>query len=52
MVLFVPEGNECDSTNHREEFEATASYLLRCGVIPLPSVVKGESEQVFQTMFS
>jgi hypothetical protein len=40
MILFVPRGDPEDPTNSPEEFEATANYLLRCGVTPLPSSVK------------
>lgn len=35
MVIFVPLGNPNDPTNLPEEFDATAQYLLRCGVTPL-----------------
>jgi Uncharacterized conserved protein (DUF2075) len=38
MILFVPRGDPDDRTNSPEEFEASASYLVRCGVTPLPSV--------------
>ena len=37
MVLFVPRGDEDDSTTRPTEFDATANYLLQCGVIPLDS---------------
>jgi hypothetical protein len=37
MIIFVPRGDPDDPTNSPQEFEATASYLLRCGVTPLPS---------------
>jgi hypothetical protein len=37
MVLFVPKGSQDDSTVRPEEFDATAQYLIRCGVIPLSS---------------
>jgi hypothetical protein len=37
MVIFVPSGRTDDSTISVEEFDATASYLLRCGVTPLPN---------------
>jgi DUF2075 family protein len=37
MVIFVPKGDESDPTIRREEFDATAQYLIRCGVIPLSS---------------
>jgi hypothetical protein len=32
MVIFVPRGNANDPTNSPEEFNATAEYLVRCGV--------------------
>ena len=32
IVIFVPKGDANDSTTQPEEFEATAQYLLRCGV--------------------
>jgi len=35
MIIFVPQGNADDLTNRPEEFEATAQYLVRCGVTPL-----------------
>jgi len=35
MVIFVPRGNTEDGTNSPEEFDATAEYLVRCGVTPL-----------------
>ena len=35
MIIFMPRGNANDSTNNPEEFEATAQYLVRCGVTPL-----------------
>jgi hypothetical protein len=37
LIIFVPEGKADDSTNLPEEFEATAQFLLRCGVRALPS---------------
>ena len=37
MVLFVPRGNSDDPTLQPDEFEATAQYLVRCGVTPLGS---------------
>jgi len=36
MMIFVPMGDADDPTNQPQEFEATAQYLLRCGVTPLP----------------
>jgi DUF2075 family protein len=35
MVVFVPKGDASDPTNLPEEFEATARYLIRCGVTSL-----------------
>jgi hypothetical protein len=35
MIIFVPKGNANDPTTRPEEFEATARYLVRCGVILL-----------------
>lgn len=35
MILFVPTGNSDDPTNQPDGFEATAHYLVRCGVTPL-----------------
>lgn len=34
MVIFVPRGDDNDPTNSPAEFDATAAYLTRCGVIP------------------
>jgi hypothetical protein len=38
MVLFIPRGGSDDLTINREEFDATARYLVRCGVRPLDEV--------------
>jgi hypothetical protein len=35
MVVFVPRGDSNDPTNLPDEFEATANYLIRCGVTSL-----------------
>jgi hypothetical protein len=35
MIIFVPKGNSEDPTNLPDEFDATADFLLRCGVKPL-----------------
>jgi hypothetical protein len=35
MVLFVPKGDPSDTTRLPEEFDSTAQYLIRCGVVPL-----------------
>jgi hypothetical protein len=38
MVIFVPKGDVNDVTCAPAEFEATAAYLIRCGVTPLEQV--------------
>jgi hypothetical protein len=38
MIIFVPQGNNHDPTNRREEFDSTANYLLRCGVVDINSI--------------
>jgi len=35
MVVFVPRGDAADPTNSPEEFDATAGYLVQCGVTPV-----------------
>ena len=35
MIIYVPKGHEDDPTVRPEEFDATARYLVRCGVTPL-----------------
>ncbi|MGC1461730.1 MAG: DNA/RNA helicase domain-containing protein, partial [Terracidiphilus sp.] len=35
MVIFVPKGDETDSTNSPGEFNTTAAFLLKCGVTQL-----------------
>lgn len=35
MVIFVPRGDEADSTNSPEDFNSTADFLLKCGVMPV-----------------
>jgi len=37
MILFVPRGDAEDPTNSPAEFDATANYLVGCGVTPLVS---------------
>jgi len=37
MIIFVPKGDSTDPTNSPDEFNSTAEFLLRCGVIPLPA---------------
>jgi len=39
MILFAPRGDSDDTTNLPAEFDATADFLVRCGVTPLPSAV-------------
>jgi hypothetical protein len=51
MILFVPRGDPDDPTNRPDEFEATANFLLRCGVTPLPSAKSpAEREDSFFTL--
>ena len=40
MVIFVPQGSVDDATNRRDEFDATAQFLLDCGVIPLSKTIE------------
>jgi hypothetical protein len=35
MMIFVPKGNKEDPTNSPDEFDATARFLLQCGVTAL-----------------
>jgi hypothetical protein len=35
MIVFVPKGSAKDPTNRPEEFNATAQYLLDCGVVEM-----------------
>ncbi len=35
MVIFVPKGDASDSTNTPNDFNATAEFLLKCGVISM-----------------
>lgn len=46
MIIFVPKGDPNDSTNLPAEFEATARYLLRCGVIPIPDAYELENSAI------
>ena len=48
MILFLPRGDPEDPTNSPEEFEATANYLVRCGVTPLPSA---QSQITVESLF-
>jgi len=36
MILFVPSGDAADLTTDQTELDATASFLIACGVTPLP----------------
>jgi hypothetical protein len=36
LVIYVPAGDKNDSTHMPEDFDNTAQYLMRCGVVPLP----------------
>ena len=40
MIIFVPLGNDEDPTTTSDEFEQTASFLIQCGVTPLPSALR------------
>ena len=40
MVIFVPRGSVDDPTNASHEFDATAQFLLDCGVIPLSETIE------------
>ena len=35
MIIFVPNGNSKDTTNLPDEFDATAEFLLKCGITPI-----------------
>jgi hypothetical protein len=35
MVIFVPQGDPNDPTMVPDEFDATANYLIQCGIVPL-----------------
>ena len=37
MIIFVPKGDELDSTSRPEEFDSIAEFLRECGVTPLYS---------------
>jgi hypothetical protein len=54
MVIFVPAGSIDDPTNSPEEFDATARFLLRCGVLQLDADMKivGDREQVEADLFA
>jgi hypothetical protein len=43
MVIYVPNGSVDDPTNSPEEFDATARFLLSCGVLPLNEEEGAES---------
>jgi hypothetical protein len=40
MIIFVPQGTADDPTNAADGFDATAQYLLDCGVLPLSETIK------------
>lgn len=40
MVIYVPRGNEMDPTTTPSDFDATAGFLLRCGVTTLRSSIE------------
>jgi hypothetical protein len=37
MIIFVPKGDVTDSTTDPDEFNSTAEFLLKCGVLPFPA---------------
>ncbi len=41
MIIFVPKGDPNDSTNIPTDFDATAQYLIRCGVVELQQANTG-----------
>jgi hypothetical protein len=45
MVLFVPKGDTDDATRSPEEFDRTAEYLIRCGVVALDQSASQSSQQ-------
>jgi hypothetical protein len=46
MVIYVPEGSSCDATNLPDDFDRTARFLIKCGVLPLDEVAMAEKEEV------
>ena len=46
MVIYVPSGSADDLTNSPDEFDATARFLLRCGVLPLESTGDATGENL------
>ncbi len=46
MVIYVPSGSEDDPTNLPDQFDATARFLLRCGVLPLDEDEGEDTESV------
>lgn len=54
MVIYVPAGDTDDLTNSPEEFDATAQFLLRCGVLSLDEGdhVDTEVADVGHTLFA
>ncbi len=53
MVIYVPTGSADDPTNPSEDFDATAQFLLSCGVLPLdqPEGTSAESPDTPQSLF-
>jgi Uncharacterized conserved protein (DUF2075) len=55
MILFVPKGCAVDPTTTIDEFDATAEFLVRCGVTPLsrdsPAEAVASSPQADQLLF-
>ncbi|MDE1178827.1 MAG: DUF2075 domain-containing protein [Edaphobacter sp.] len=54
MVIFVPRGSTDDPTNAPEEFDATARFLLRSGVLPLDADMgtKSDDQQIETGLFA
>jgi hypothetical protein len=52
MVIFVPRGVANDPTNSPEEFNATAEYLVRCGVRQLSYASRLRSPNPHQSLSS
>jgi len=49
MVIYVPAGSCDDETNLPEDFNATARFLLDCGVLPLDEVPSTHFERRTET---
>lgn len=54
MVIYVPTGSRDDSTRLSAEFDTTAEYLLRCGVLPLNKALaeSKEEEEISLSLFT